>query len=127
MCAIFSKVWELERFQKANWPSLSLKVITLVTGQAKNHVQALFVHLIHVRHAPQYLSDCVCTVSVTGSRYRLRSNDTADYGLHTADYGLHTADYGLHTADYGLPRTTLCLKKTPPTFLAVTRAGVVGF
>ena len=36
---------------------------------------------LHIGQTPQCLSDCVCTVSATCSRYRLRSNDTADYFL----------------------------------------------
>jgi len=36
------------------------------------------MHLIHIQKAAQYLSDCVSKVSAAGSRYRLRSADTAD-------------------------------------------------
>ena len=42
---------------------------------------ALFKTAIFASSVVQYLLDCVCTVSATGSRYRLRSNDTADYVL----------------------------------------------
>ena len=41
----------------------------------------LFMHLIHNRQAPQYLSDCVSTVSTASRRYRLRSTGSAVYIL----------------------------------------------
>ena len=41
------------------------------------------MHLIHIRQAPQYLTDCVSTVFSAGSRYKLRSTDTVDYILPT--------------------------------------------
>jgi len=41
----------------------------------------LFMHYIHTGQAPQYLSDCVSTVSALSGRYRLRSTDSADYFL----------------------------------------------
>ena len=41
----------------------------------------LFMHHIHTGHAPQYLSDCVSTVSAHSGRYRLRSTGSADYVL----------------------------------------------
>jgi len=41
----------------------------------------LFMHHIHAIRAPQYLSDCVSTVSALGGRYRLRSTGSADYVL----------------------------------------------
>ena len=37
----------------------------------------LFMHLIHNGQAPQYLSDCVSTVSAVSHRYRLRSSGSA--------------------------------------------------
>ena len=36
---------------------------------------------IHTGQAPQYLSNCISTISSSGNRYRLRSCDTADYIL----------------------------------------------
>ena len=41
------------------------------------------MHYIHTGQAPQYLSNCVSTISSSGNRYRLRScdTDTADYKL----------------------------------------------
>jgi len=39
------------------------------------------MHHIHAGRAPQYLSDCVSTVSALGGRYRLRSTGSADYVL----------------------------------------------
>jgi len=43
---------------------------------------ALFLtHLIHMGQAPQYLSECICTLSAASGRYRLRSADSADYVL----------------------------------------------
>ena len=39
------------------------------------------MHLIHVGQAPQYLSDCVSTVSAASSRNRLRSTCSAVYIL----------------------------------------------
>ena len=41
----------------------------------------LFMHHIHTGQAPQYLSDCVSTVSALSGRYRLRSTGSADYVL----------------------------------------------
>jgi len=41
----------------------------------------LFMHHIEAGRAPQYLSDCVSTVSALDSRYRLRSTGLADYVL----------------------------------------------
>ena len=41
----------------------------------------LFMHLIHNGQAPQYLSDCVSTVSAASHRYRLRSTGSAVYVL----------------------------------------------
>ena len=37
--------------------------------------------MIHTGQAPQYLSNCVSTISSSGNRYRLRSCDMADYIL----------------------------------------------
>jgi len=39
------------------------------------------MHHIHTGQAPQYLSDCVFTVSALSGRYRLRSTGSADYVL----------------------------------------------
>ena len=39
------------------------------------------MHYIHTGQAPQYLSNCVSTISSSGNRYRLGSCDTADYIL----------------------------------------------
>jgi len=39
------------------------------------------MHHIRAGRAPQYLSDCVSTVSALGGRYRLRSTGSADYVL----------------------------------------------
>ena len=39
----------------------------------------LFMHHIHTGQAPQYLSDCVSTVSALSSRYQLRSTGSVDY------------------------------------------------
>ena len=41
----------------------------------------LFMHHIHTGQAPQYLSDCVSTVSSLSGRYQLRSSGSADYVL----------------------------------------------
>ena len=42
----------------------------------------MFMHHIHTGQAPQYLSDCVSTVSaLSACRYRLRSTGSADYVL----------------------------------------------
>jgi len=41
----------------------------------------LLKHHIHTGQAPQYLSDCVSTVSALSGRYRLRSTGSADYVL----------------------------------------------
>ena len=41
----------------------------------------LFMHHIHIGQAPQYLSDCVSTVSAASGRYRLRSTGSAVYVL----------------------------------------------
>jgi len=41
----------------------------------------LFMHHIHAKRAPEYLPDCVSTVSALGGRYRLRSTGSADYVL----------------------------------------------
>ena len=41
----------------------------------------LFMHHIHTGQAPQYLSDCVSTVSALSGRYRLRSTGSTDYVL----------------------------------------------
>jgi len=47
----------------------------------------LLLHLVHIGQAPQYLTDCVSTVSSAGSRYRLKSTDTADYVLPRTKFG----------------------------------------
>jgi len=39
------------------------------------------MHHIHIRQAPQYLSDCVSTVSAASGRYQLRSTGSAVYVL----------------------------------------------
>ena len=41
----------------------------------------LLKHHIHTGQAPQYLSNCVSTVSALSGRYRLRSTGSADYVL----------------------------------------------
>jgi len=41
----------------------------------------LFIHHIRIGQAPQYLSDCVSTVSAARGRYQLRSTGSADYVL----------------------------------------------
>ena len=41
----------------------------------------LFMHQIHNGQAPQYLSDCVSTVSAASHRHRLRSSGSAVYVL----------------------------------------------
>ena len=41
----------------------------------------LFMHQIHNGQAPQYLSDCVSTVSAASHRYRLRSSGSVVYVL----------------------------------------------
>ena len=41
----------------------------------------LFTHHIHTGQAPQYLSDCVYTVSALSGRYRLRLTGSVDYVL----------------------------------------------
>jgi len=53
----------------------------LPVQQRITHKLCLLVHLIHIWQAPHCLIDCVCTASAAGSRYRLRSTDTADYVL----------------------------------------------
>jgi len=53
----------------------------LLAEQRITYKLCLLMHLIHIRQAPQYLIHCVSTVSAAGSRYRLRSADTADYVL----------------------------------------------
>jgi len=52
------------------------------------------MYYIHTGQAPQYLSNCVSTISSSGNRYRLRSCDTVDYILPRTrtkfgDRGLH--------------------------------------
>jgi len=41
----------------------------------------LFMHLIHIRKAPRYLSDSVSTVSAASGRYGLRSTGSVVYVL----------------------------------------------
>ena len=41
----------------------------------------LFMHHVNTGQAPQYLSDCVSTVSALSGRYRLRSTGSADHVL----------------------------------------------
>jgi len=47
----------------------------------------LFMHHIHTGQAPQYLPDCVSTVSALSGRYRLRSTGSADYVLPRTRFG----------------------------------------
>jgi len=39
----------------------------------------LLMHYVHIGRTPQYLTNCVTMDSTSGSRYGLRSSDTADY------------------------------------------------
>ena len=41
----------------------SAEAATLAAGSAKNYIQAVSVHAPHPQRAPQYLPDCVSTVS----------------------------------------------------------------
>ena len=45
----------------------------------KSHTSCMSI--VHTGQAPQYLSDCVSTVSALSGRYRLRSTGSADYVL----------------------------------------------
>jgi len=51
--------------------------IELPVEQRITYKLCLFMHHIHIRQAPQYLSDCVSTVSAAVGRYRLRSTGSA--------------------------------------------------
>ena len=53
----------------------------LPVEQRMTYKLCLFMHHIHTGQAPQYLSDCVSTVSALSGRYRLRSTGSADYVL----------------------------------------------
>ena len=53
----------------------------LPVEQRISYKLCLLMHYIHTGHAPQYLSNCVSTISSSGNRYRLRSFDIADYVL----------------------------------------------
>jgi len=53
----------------------------LPVKQRISYKLCLLMHYIHTGQAPQYLSNCVSTISSSGNRYRLRSCDTADYTL----------------------------------------------
>ena len=53
----------------------------LPVEQRISYKLCLLMHYIHTGQAPQYLSNCVSTISSSGNRYRLRSCDTADYIL----------------------------------------------
>jgi len=39
--------------------------------------ESFIMHLIHTEQSPQYLTDCIFTVSAASGRYRLKSTDTA--------------------------------------------------
>jgi len=53
----------------------------LPVEQRISYKLCLLMHHIHTGQAPQYLSNCVSTISSSGNRYRLRSCDTVDYIL----------------------------------------------
>jgi len=53
----------------------------LPVEQRISYKLCLLMHYIHTGQAPQYLSNCVSTISSLGNRYRLRSCDTVDYIL----------------------------------------------
>ena len=53
----------------------------LPVEQRISYKLCLLMHYIHTSQAPQYLSNCVSTISSPGNRYRLGSSDTADYVL----------------------------------------------
>jgi len=63
----------------SNWHSSSS-----IVEQRISYKLCLLMDYIHTGQAPvapQYLSNCVSTISSSGNRYRLRSCDTADYIL----------------------------------------------
>ena len=53
----------------------------LLVQQRTTYKLCLFMHLIHNGQAPQYLSDCVFTVSAVSHRHWLRSSGSAVYVL----------------------------------------------
>ena len=53
----------------------------LPVEQRISYKLCLLMHHFHTDQAPQYLSNCVSTISSSGNRYRLRVCDTADYIL----------------------------------------------
>ena len=61
----------------------------------------LSVYVIQIGQAPQYLTDCVTTVSAAGARYRLRLTDTCS-GLRSA---ITITKYGKHGLCYSGPAT----------------------
>jgi len=67
------------------WPrETSVEAATLATSRTGSHLQALsnYAPRSHLfNEAPQYLTDCVTTVSTADGRYRMRSTDSADYVL----------------------------------------------
>ena len=53
----------------------------LLVEQRITYKLCLFMHHIHIRQAPRYLSDCVSSASAASGRYQLRSTGLAVYVL----------------------------------------------
>jgi len=53
----------------------------LLVEQRITYKLCMFMHHIHAGRVPQYLADCVSTVSALSGRYWLRSTGSADYVL----------------------------------------------
>ena len=77
----------------------------LPVEQRISYKLCLLMHYIHTGLAPQYLSNCVSTISSSANRYRLRSCDTADYILPRTrtEFGEHGFHYSGPAAWNTLP------------------------
>ena len=71
-----------------NFILIAIKILIALTQlhwlpveQRISYKLCLLMHYIHTGQAPQYLSNCVSTISSSGNRYRFSSCDTADYIL----------------------------------------------
>ena len=72
----------------------------LAVEQRITYKLCLLMHLIHNGQAPQYLSDCVSTVSVASHKYRLRSSGSVVYFLPRT-----RTSFGGHGFFYSSPAT----------------------